>query len=182
MDVVCLKPFMFDDRLVFGGDNHIVPGSDKRGSGHCHIDILRFPAGHAFCRHMSERCARPNRFVAYDSLGGRLLKLKRALLRRGGEYTDWGEAGGPRGFTRALEHYGLLKLAKPYEFFSPYLVYPRKRWKRMLLQEFDGDVDALFPGSYSFHIGNEFLRLDGYDKHQSLPAQSLLGRLNARYR
>ncbi|MDD9856842.1 MAG: glycosyltransferase [Gammaproteobacteria bacterium] len=182
MDVVCLKPFMFDDRLVFGGDKNIVPGSGERGSGHCHIDILSFPAGHAFCRHMRERCAHPNRFVAYDSPGSRFLKLKRILLRRGREYTGWGEAGGPCGFTRALEHYGLLKLAKPYRVFSPYLAFPRRQWQRMLLEQFDGDVDALFPGSYSFHIGNEYLRLDGYDKSRPIPERSLLGRLSARYR
>jgi len=182
MDVVCLKPFMFDDALVFGGDKNIVPGDNNRGRGHCRIDILRFPAGHAFCRHMRERCAQPNRFTRYDSWRERARKLKRILLRRGRAHTNWGEAGGPHGFTRALAHFGLLKHAKPHELFSPYLTIPRKRWQRMLLERFDGDIDALFPGAYSFHIGNEYLRLDGYDKSQPLPAQSLLGQLNARYR
>jgi len=182
MDVVCLRPFLFDDALVFGGDKNIVPGDNRRHGGYCHIDILRFPAGHAFCRHMRERCAHPNRFTVYDSWHDRARKLKRTLLRRGRAHTNWGEAGGPHGFTGALAHFGLLQKAKPYRFFSPYLAMPRVEWQRMLLQEFTGDVDALFPESYSFHIGNEYLRLDGYDKHQPLPAQSLLAKLNAKYR
>lgn len=186
MDVVCLKPFMFDEALVFGGDKNIATGSGKRGSGFCHIDVLSFPAGHAFCKHMLERCAHPNRLVAYDTWRDRARKLKRIMLRRGREFTNWGEAGGPYGFTCALEYHGLLQFAKPYELFSPYLAYPRKQWQRMLLEQFagniDGDGDALFPGSYSFHIGNEFLRLDGYDKSKPFPAPSLLGRLSEHYR
>lgn len=182
MDVICLRPFLFDDAIVFGGDKNIAPGGARSGGGMCRIDVLKFPPRHAFCLHMLERCAAPNRFTPYDTWPDRARKLKRILLRRGKEYTGWGEAGGPRGFTRALEHFDLLKHAKSFEVFSPYLVYPRAAWQRILLERFDGDVDALFPASYSFHIGNEYLRRDGYDKHRPLPAQSLLGKLHVRYR
>lgn len=186
MDVICLRPFLFDDEFVFGGDKNIVPGGNKRHGGHCRIDILSFPARHQFCLHMRARCAHPNRFARYDSWRDRARKLKRILLRRGREYTNWGEAGGPYGFTRALEYYDLLKHAQPFETFSAYLTIPRRQWHRMLLEKFDGDgagdIDVLFPNSYSFHIGNEYLRLDNYDKHQPPPAQSLLGQLHAKYR
>lgn len=183
MDVVCLKPFVFEAAPVFGGDQNIVPGGSRNpGGGSCHIDVLWFPAGHAFCRHMMQRCAHPNRFTPYDTWRDCARKLKRIMLRRGRAFTNWGEAGGPVGFTRALAHYGLLEHAKPCSFFSPYLAFPRAQWRRMLLERFDGDLDALFPDSYSFHIGNEFLRLGGYDKHQPLRAHSLLGRLSEMYR
>jgi len=181
MDVVCLKPFVFDSPIVFSGDRTILSVRSKVQIGCCYTHVLAFPANHMFCAWMERCCAHPNRFLPYDSWRNRVRKTKRVLQRKGKEFTRWGESGGPRGFTQALKHHNLLPHAQSYEVFSPYLAFPRERWRKILLEEFDGSAEVLFPDSYAFHAENEYLRREGYDKSSPFPENSLLGRLNNEY-
>lgn len=172
MDVVCLRKFDFTDAVVFG-----------IGGGYCMNHTMKFPAHHDFCAHMVERCARPNMIFAEDSPRVCARKIKRRLKGLGKEHIAWGESGGPAGFTAAAKRFGLIRAAKPAEVFAPeYAAHGNAgAWHETLLRPTDCDPQALFPDSYSLHIGNENLRRAGFDKNAAYPPGSTLGRLQSRH-
>ena len=177
MDVICLKPFIFDDGIVFAGSTTTTSNNDLR----CEQNIMRFPADHPFCKWMENCCAHPNKILPYDSLRIRVRKIKRTLQKKGKEFAGWGESGGPAGFTRAVKYYNLAPYAKSRDTFLPQLIFPVNQWHQMLLQETDESVESLFPDSYAFHIGNEFLRRAKINKNAPFPESSLLGKLSSQH-
>lgn len=178
MDVVCLNRFDIADDIVFG-----VAGE------YCAQHTMKFPAGHPICAHMINRCANPNRIFREDSFRVGFRKVKRALKGQGKEHTRWGESGGPAGFTAVAKRFNLAALGKPAETFSPEYAFvvdesgneSPDRWHEILLKDAGGDVDALFPHSYSFHFANQWLSVAGYDKDSAYPKESLFEQLKSRH-
>ena len=167
-DEICLKHFEFDTDLVFG--------KEKRDS--VAIGVLGFPPEHELCAFMRDICENPNIFLPYDSRRTKLRKLERKLLRRGRYNIGWGEAGGPPGFTRALEYFNLFDHAKPFTYF--YAI-PHYNWDTAFDETFANDVD-LFSNSYAVHLWNDMMRYKkGFDKNGTFPKNSLFEQLKAKY-
>lgn len=169
MDVVCLKPFVFDSDLVFG--------REKMDS--VAVGALHFPKKHELCAFMRDICEHPNAVLPYDSREQKLRKLGRRLLGRGKANVGWGETGGPPGFTAALKYFGLIDLAKPFTCFYPI---PHYNWDSAFDETFANDAD-LFSNTYAVHLWNDMMRYrKGFDKNADFPPNSLFEQLKARYK
>ena len=173
MDVICLKPFVFNEDLVYGFQN-----TDSV----CNA-ILKFPPQHELSQLLMSVCSAPNKLLPYDSAKRKIKKMGRkiiAKITRRDERTfrtGWGESGGPVGFTNALKHFNLLDKAKPTADFYPV------DWQNWL-SIFDGTLakdDELLRHSYAIHLWNEAGRQHKFDKNASFPKNSLIERLKARY-
>ena len=105
VDVVCLRPFAFDEDIVLISD-----GKDVISPG-----FMKFPKEHFAMSALADACANPNRIVPWDDR--RRLRRKRirrlAFWQNPHEQETWGEAGGPPGFTLAMKHFGLTDKVKP---------------------------------------------------------------------
>ncbi|WP_306521775.1 glycosyltransferase [Rheinheimera sp.] len=165
MDMVCLQVLPQQPDIIFGWESELV------GSG-----LLCFPAGHPFCRFMADSCAEPNRWLPYDNLRLKLKKLVRRYLQgnhRGN--VGWGEIGGPKGLSRAVEFFGLQPYVQPETMFYPVHF---DSWQQI----YQGGIQlADLTGSYTVHLYNEMLRQHGYDKNQQYPQHSLLEQLKSRF-
>ncbi len=173
LDVICLKPFVFSEDFVYGfEDNKFVA-----------VSVLKFPPRHKLCKLLMSVCKSPNKLLPYDSARRKIEKVKRkikAKIKMCDErkfHTGWGEAGGPKGFTRALKYFQLIDLAKP-----PVDFYPVKCRDWLLI--FDGTLvkyDELLRNSYTIHLWNALGRCVEFDKNASFPKNSLIERLKTKY-
>ena len=167
-DVICLKPFNFDTNLIFGFSNVNIVGPA----------VLGFPPKHDLCRFLENNCRNPNTFLPYDSKKIKDKKLKRRLLGDKRSHIDWGEAGGPVGFTQALKHFNLLHLAKPFTYFFPI---PYTNWDYVFDETLAHETE-LFSNSYAIHLYNEMMRRKkDFDKNASFPELSLIEQLKKKY-
>jgi len=159
LDTICIKPFDFTEDVIFGSQ---YPGSYANG-------LLKFPKAHPLPMHMLTRCVSPLAFQPYDSKKRRIKKIIRRLpgLRNFGH--QWGEVGGPGGFGRALAHFNLEELAKPFPYFYPvYGIHAPFM--------FAEGSDKLFPfyeTTYSVHMWNETGKSWGLMKDAIYPDSSL---------
>ena len=168
MDIVCLRPFDYSDAIVFGNFQTRAPA----------IGVLKFPAQHPLPRFMADTCMQPNRVLPYDSRRTRRKKFKRFLLGNRRNNIDWGEAGGPRGFRQALDHFGLLDRGLPFTAFYP--IAPGN-WESVFDDTLQADSE-LFAETRAIHLWNENMRrASGFDKNARFPAESLIEQLKARY-
>ena len=167
-DTICLKPFIFDENIIFGRESVQTVATG----------VLGFPPNHELCRFMLNCCNNPNLFLPYDSWVKKMKKLTRTILNRGRGHTGWGEAGGPRGFTKALKYFDLLDKAKPYTYFYPIHCL---NWDAIFDETLAEDIE-LFSNTYSIHLWNEVFRSNkGFDKNASFPKNSLFEQLKAKY-
>jgi len=167
-DVICLKPFNFDTNIIFGLENVDIA---------CPA-VLRFPVKHDLCRFLEKNCENPNRFLPYDSMKIKYKKLKRKLLGGKRSHQDWGEIGGPIGFTQALKYFNLLHLAKPASYFYPI---PYTDWHYVFDETLAHETE-LFSGAYAVHLWNEMTRREkDFDKNASFPESSLFEQLKKKY-
>ncbi len=167
-DVVCLRTFAFAAPIVFG----------LQDSGQAATGVMRFPKDHFVPRMLAGVCESPNKFMPYDTPRDKRRKLRRKYLqgnRRG--KTQWGEAGGPDGFTRALRYHGLLDQAKSFLYFYPI---HWSNWPSIFDSTFE-DRTHLLEASYCVHLWNEMLNRDGVDKDSTFPSGSLFEQLKRRY-
>jgi Alpha 1,4-glycosyltransferase conserved region len=145
MDVVCLREFDFSAPVVYGKQDPHTPS----------IGVLKFPAQHPLTTVMVDRCESPHRFRPEDSWRRKVRKTWRRL--RGGSRADleWGEAGGPDGFTVELagseyEHFGL-----PYTVFYPV---HHQHWSLIFDETFKNDPPEFFADTRAIHLWGEILR------------------------
>ncbi len=174
MDVICLRPFVFNEDLVYGFENKAAV---------CNA-ILKFPPQHELSQLLMSVCSAPNKLLPYDSAIYKIKKIGRKIIaniKMRDERTfctSWGEAGGPAGFTSALKHFNLLDKAKPAAYFYPV------RWQDWL-SIFDEtpakNTELLLRNAYAIHLWNEMGRRHKLDKNASFPKNSLIERLKARY-
>lgn len=167
-DVICLKPFQFDSNIIFGLESEHLAGTG----------VLGFPPNHELCRLLADVCNNPNMFLPYDSWKTKKKKLKRIILGKGRSYIDWGEAGGPTGFTEALKYFKLLALAKPFTYFYPI---HSSNWRAVFDETLADDI-KLFSNTYAIHLWNEMIRRSkGFDKNATFPKRSLIEQLKRKY-
>ena len=148
MDIVCLQPFDFPQKLFFTQTD--IPSRPRNGN--C---ILKFPAGHRMLRLLTRICTRPCSWMPWDNMMGRLRKTYRWLKgRRHPYHSDFG-VGGYAGLAQAIRHWGLASEAVPVELFSP-VPYQAVL---LLFQAGGGTlVEQIFRDCYAVHFFNEALR------------------------
>lgn len=169
MDIVCLKPFDFEDDFVFGWqDCELV-----------NIAVLKFPSAHPLAAILADRCKEPNKIRPGDSFKIKKLKLERRFLQGNRRNNvKWGEGGGPKGFTPLLKEMGLLQCAKPFTYFYP--VQP-KCWRSFFDDTFKDNLQ-FFTNSYAVHLWNEAIRRDkNFDKNGTFSQSSLFEHLKGLY-
>jgi len=166
-DVICIKPFKFREEIVFGKQSVQVPN----------VAVLRFPPNHYFTKHMEEISCDPNKPLPYDTTKIKRAKIKRRMLGRGWDYVEWGEAGGPDGFRRALLHFNLFHLGKPYTYFYPITC---ENWQCIYDSTFTNE-SPFYKNSHALHLWNELLRQNNIDKDGNFEENSLIERLKREY-
>lgn len=167
-DVVCLRPFDFPRSEVFAWqDEELV-----------NVAVLGLPEGDPLAAWMARCCESPNRILPYDDIRTIRAKLGRRFLEgnvRGN--IKWGE-NGPKGFTRALRHFGRIDQA-----LSPTVFYPvhYREWKAPFVAG-TPELSARIEHSHAIHLWNEMARRNrGFDKNADFPSDSLYEQLCRRY-
>ncbi|MFL0799529.1 MAG: hypothetical protein K6L80_03690 [Agarilytica sp.] len=167
MDVVCIKPFVFDRNTIFG----------LQGEQVCNA-VISFPAGHELCKFMADVCDKPNTLLPYDSPKVRRRKILRRLINNSRSNIRWGETGGPEGFSSALVHFKLFHYAKPFTYFYP-IHY--SCWKSIFDSTLCNDTE-LFSETHAIHLWNEVARREqGFDKNSDFTEGSLIEQLKKKY-
>jgi hypothetical protein len=166
-DMICLKPFDFDTDLIFGSESRqlVCPA------------VLGFPPKHDFCKFIKDSCENPNAILPYDRTKTKKKKLKRKLLGKGRESMEWGETGGPEGFTKALDYFGIREHAKPFVYFYPIHF---DNWFTVYDDTFKKGIQ-LFADTYAIHLWNEMSRREKFDKNATFHKDSLIEQLKRKY-
>jgi len=151
MDMLCLKPFDFEDDVLFGCEH----------SNAASIGVLKLPAKHLIANEMLSLARNPNRIIGNERFKVKFKKYLRSYLLFGSKTgLRWGEAGGPKAFTWILKKHNYFHLGKPFTYFYP--VDPLN-WRCL----FDGTLkgeQSFYATSYAVHLWNELLRRDGFCK------------------
>jgi len=151
MDMLCLKPFDFEEALLFGCEH----------SNAASIGVLKLPAKHPVAREMLSLARDPNRVIGNEKLKLKVKKcLRRYLLFGSRAGMRWGEAGGPKAFTRVLKKHGYFHLGKPFTYFYP--VDPLN-WRCLFDASLKGER-SFYRSTYAVHLWNELLRREGFCK------------------
>ncbi|MDF1661587.1 MAG: glycosyltransferase [Planctomycetota bacterium] len=160
-DVICLKPFDFDQEFVFG----------HQDSETINAAIVGLPKGHKIAVDLAYLCRNPNTFLPHDKWKTKKLKFIRRFFQ--GNRRDnitWGEGGGVRGFTNYIRHNKLDGHALPISAFYPIHFL---KWEAFI----DGSVslnDSTFKDSYAVHLWHEMFRQGEFDKNKPFPENSFL--------
>lgn len=170
MDVICLRPFDFPDEVIFGKETpHAV-----------NIAVLGFPPGHFLPRVMANACDDVNRFQPIDTTKSVVKKIARRMILgkdKSRIYANHTEPGGPPYFTKFLEYYGLIELAKPEHWFYPFPVW---KWKDIFFPT--PDAFRAIEESYAVHVWhNAMHRTPGMDKEKFNYDGTLIGTLRNKY-
>lgn len=170
-DVVCLEPLAYDDAVVFGWED----------SQYVNTAVLGLPMGHPLADWMARACDSPNTVHPYDTWSRRMQKWARRYLqfdRR--DNVHWGEYG-PKGFTKAARHFGLLGKALPrHEFYAV----PCAEWRRFFCSvNSEQELEAVLPErSRAVHLWHAMMHGEpGFNKNGGFPADSPFEQLCARY-
>lgn len=165
-DVVCLKPFAYAHREIFGWQ-------DERAINNA---VLGLPASHPLAEWMLRIAEQPYRFQPYDDFKTRRRKLMAQWLGMTSK-EQWG-ATGPQGFTQAARHLGHTDKALPFwHFYAVHYL----NW-RTVFDSSLADNPTLLNASYGLHLWNEMARrVPGFDKNARFPADSVFERLCSRY-
>ena len=190
-DIVCLKPFDFTETQIFGmqdnSDLSVCPA------------VIKFPARSKICRYLAKKCYNPGFSTAAELIKMTLSPKKRTFKERKNHLLKaiksmknvlslskresralilWGEAGGPKGFTKALKKFKLLDLTKSVHYFYPVHY---NNFKTIFDETFANKI-KLLEKSYAIHLWNEFIRKNKkINKNQKFPEKSLFGQLKSKY-
>ncbi len=167
-DVICVKPFIFDTDVVFGLESF-----EQAGTA-----VLGFPPNHFLTDFFRNICKKPNTILPYDNSLVKSMKIFRKYTNNSKGNVRWGEAGGPKGFSKALKHFNLFDTAKPFTFFYP-IAYAN--YDSIFDRTLGNDLN-LFSNTYSLHLWNEmFRRNKNFDKNGNFDKNSLIERLKVKY-
>lgn len=172
MDMVCLRPFSFPEKIIFGREN------DR----YYQSNVIKFPPQHYVALELTKSCAHPNTIMPWDPKRHRYLKISRRLKFWQKEHQNlrWGESGGPVGFTRAVKYYAMEKYAKSQYVFSPI------PWlsASSLINEDLHDMEvlpALLKNSHAIHFYNNVWVREGWGKNGVFATHSPFEILKQRY-
>lgn len=169
MDVVCLKPLMFDAaQVVFG----------RQADGEYCNQVVGLPKGHILAKTMLEVSINHTKIYPWDSHHDKTQKWKRRLLRSGREGIAFGDLSGPWVFTKVVKHLQLQHLAKPFMFCNPM---PFQYWSNAFNRSFADGID-LFDNTYAIHLYNDMIRRAGMDKNACFDEDSLFEQLKTKHR
>lgn len=166
-DIICLKKFDIRQDLFFGHEdedtiNNAVIGTTPN------LPLFEF---------LSRQAKNPNNFLSYDTFRQKRIKLQRKYFR-GNKRGDLfhGETG-PRGLTKAIEHFELDYCSLPIQAFYP--VY-YKNW-RSIFHDPCSSIEENYPNSYCIHLWNEYIRRAEYNKDGQFKQGTLIELLKSRY-
>ena len=167
MDVICLRPLDFSEKMVFG--RH-----EKEGilSG-----IIKFPPKHPLMRDVASRAHHPFSPFPWSTPLERWRLFWRRFKRGNSPTSIKPGQIGPKLFENALTHYQLMSFSRPAQYFYPV---PMKEW----LDVFDGTLEggmSRLDSSYTIHLWNETMRSQDFDKNARFPANSVFEQLRAKY-
>lgn len=169
MDMICLKPFAFGDEFVVGYyDEDPANGVNTAVCG----------GRNEIWRLLSDSCRDHPKFQPWDSPKIIWRKLRRKLKRKGLDGSPFGQIGGPRPLSEALQYFDLMKLAKPNTYFYPLRV---KHWDSIFDETFSGGAN-FGDDVFGMHLWNEHARRHGYDKNQNFPHGSLFEQLKRKHK
>lgn len=170
MDVICLKPFDFEDEVLYGCEIYNTPS----------IGVLRFPPHHPVLKEMVDYCENPNRFRPWDTTKQKFEKtIRKYLLFNNKSLIRWGESSGPVAFKKVLEHNKLAKIGKPHTFFYPVHYFDVMH----LFDETYKNDETFFTDTHAVHYWNEIIRRywKDFDKNATYPENSLIEKLKRKY-
>ncbi|MEN8716905.1 MAG: glycosyltransferase [Verrucomicrobiales bacterium] len=169
-DVICLKPFEFDQKIVAGWED-----SDSLNGA-----VLGAQPGQDILKHLSETVRHPNKILPYDTLREKKRKWFRKYLKGNQrKHLKWGESG-PKAVTRAMRHFGIIDQALPFTAFYPVHY---KLWRFIFDNTFSNKMEY-FKDSYALHIWNEAMGRDpSFDRKKDILAveDSLFSKLHRKY-
>ena len=146
MDMVCLKPFDFEDDILYGHE------ADET----VNTAVLGFPKGHFFARTMCKVCDDVNLFQPIDAPKTILKKVARKALfakEKSRAKTRFSEPGGPYYVTKFLRYYDLIEHAKPINHF--YSI-PWQDWESIFIE--GSGAEDIIDGAYGLHLWNNALQ------------------------
>lgn len=167
-DIICIRPFVFQEDIIFG----------LQEGGRVGTAVLGFPKEHELTRLMADICKDPNILKSYDPFLLKCLKILRRIFKNHRKNVFWGEAGGPSGFTRVLKHYKMMDKAKPFMFFFP-IHY--SNYYCVFDTSLNGDQE-LFNNTYGLHLWNEMFRGNkDFNKNAQFHENSLIEQLKRKH-
>lgn len=155
-DMLCIRPFDFREELVFGKE------TDKYGKVYWNaaVGVLKFPALHPVCSYMLHRCKNPHDVDSHDKFARRLKKWWRRNFSRSSSPVLWGGAGGPKGFSYAVDRFQLNNAMQSNIVFYPV---HGTLWQSLFDLTYAGDY-SFFKSTRAVHLWNEMLRSNHFDK------------------
>ncbi len=165
MDVVCLKPFVFDDEFVVGRSIYNATQPSVIGGRHEILNLL------------ADSCRDYPKLQPWDSRKVRRRKIKMRLTFRGREGRSFGSIGGPEELSSIIKHFDLMHLAKPHTCFYP-IHY--ENWDSIFDETF-ADYLPWGDDTYALHVWNESFRKYGIDKTALFPPNSLFEQLKRKH-
>lgn len=172
-DVICIKPFEFDQEVVIGAQNEY--GHDE----YLTPTILMVPKGHEIAKHMVSCARHPLWPRAYDSKEKLKQKFKFIRNFEFPKAIGWGETAGPWGLTRAFYHYKWENLfnVQPRNVFYPVHYSEVKKF----LEPGALSIEGLPEECKAIHLWNEMWTHKGLNKEVVPPENSLYWQLLKKY-
>ncbi|MBI1247230.1 hypothetical protein GC197_05220 [bacterium] len=165
-DMLCIRPFQFDEPIVFGREIDLA----KNISWTAAVGVLIFPQGSEVCAYMVDRCLNPHRIDRRDRLKDISRKLYRRYVSGNIVPVGWGSAGGPVGFSHAMAKFQLKRYEVPTTVFYPV---SGAHWESPFDQTYS-QCPQLYNATLGVHLWNEILRQNDFDKDAPYEAGSLM--------
>ena len=162
MDTICIKPFDFDEDIVFGIDSLCAI-----------IAILKFPENHFLMRALESFCRDHTQAQPWDNATA---KNTQRLFSASREKISY-QAFGNQAFDKAVRYYGLEEYGKPYMYFYPS---NDDQAKTLFDDSFKDGID-LYSITHSMHISNKVLGKSGLDKNSNFSEHSLFEQLKRKH-
>lgn len=170
MDVVCIKPFDFDDDIVFGctADEYLKHAGIANS-------IMAFPKGHEVLAKMVTVCRDPNAEVPWGDERVRTEKKIRRLPLTKPIKFSYGEFG-PKLLGNVVRHYKLTNKTLPFTAF-----YPIDSSQCVHLFNRSFPSGKLYPDTFAVHFWNEALRHIDVGMNSQFDSKSLFEQLKTKH-
>jgi len=162
MDTICIKPFDFDEKIVFGYFE----------SFRAIIGILKFPQNHFLMHALESFCRDHTQAQPWDNTATE--KTQSFIVSK--EKISY-QAFGNDIFDKAVRYYGLEDYGKPYTYFYPL----NHEQAKTLFDDSFKDGIGLYPATHSMHISNKVLWKSGIDKNSNFSEHSLFEQLKRKH-